>query len=351
MKVTRLAVLAVAAAMFFGMSADFRAPEGAAFDLTMSAVAQEAAPVATSDAPVLAEGAPTTLLDYWKQGGSTMYALLAVAIWATAVALELLLKIRVSVFVPPDLVRQISDAISVADYQKAWKIGADNPSPLTRVFCASIEKVAKGREAVDEAMMEASNNENSIYTIKNSYISLCAAIAPMLGLFGTISGMIGAFNSMAYGGAVGDPTKLAGDIGEALLTTYGGLVIAIPSMVLFYVIANRLRKMMGIVQNALAGIVDQVDFDNLPPDLVVATREMKAMAAAGGGRMSETGKVGKKAAQKPGAPAKKTSQEVKQATASQPAAGGEMVQCPNCNKEIKVGVKACPHCNEEIDWE
>ncbi len=355
MKIARLTVLAVAALVFFGARVDFGAPGEPKVDLAITASAQEASPEAapTAETPALADGAPTTLLDYWKQGGATMYALLAVAIWATAIGLELALKIRVSVFVPPDILRQINDAISVADYQKAWKIGAENPSPLSRIFCSAIEKVAKGREAMDEAAMEASSNENSIYTIKNSYISLCAAIAPMMGLFGTISGMIGAFNSMAYGGAVGDPTKLAGDIGEALLTTYGGLVIAIPAMIVFYVLANRLRKMMGLLQIALADIVDQVDFDNLPPDLVVATREMKAAALAGGGggRKGETGSISKKAPAKGAAAAKKTSQEVKQATGAQPDAGGEMAQCPNCSKEIKVGVKKCPHCNEEIDWE
>lgn len=326
-KLFRLAIMAVAAGVFWGFGSGSGALREAG--LTAPAMAQ-----AAGGEIELMEGAPTTFMDYWRQGGPTMYALLALAIWATAVLIELLVKIRAKVFVPPDILRQLKDALSVGDYQKAWKIGAENPSPLSRVFCAAIEKLPKGREAVEEAATEAAASENSVYTIKNSYISLCAAIAPLLGLFGTISGMIGAFNAMAYGGAVGDPTRLAGDIGEALLTTYSGLLIAIPCMVVFYVIGNRLRKMMDTVQGRLVDLIEQVDFDNLPSDLVVATRDMKAAGASG---KADTASVGARSAPQP-----------KPAEAS---ADDEVVACPSCNKKIKVGVKACPHCSVEMDWE
>ena len=80
----------------------------------------------------------------------------------------------------------------------------------------AIAKLPKGRTAVEETAVEAAANVNADFKIKLSYLSLIAGVGPMIGLFGTMSGMIGAFNSMAYGGATGDPTKLAGDIGEAL---------------------------------------------------------------------------------------------------------------------------------------
>lgn len=189
------------------------------------------------------------------------------------------------------------------------------------------------------------------FTMKNSYVSLMAAIAPLLGLFGTISGMIGAFNRMAYGGAVGDPTKLAGDIGEALITTYAGLVVAIPCMVFFYIISNRLRNMMGLVQSTVSDLLDEVDFEKLPPDLVVVTREMKALAASGGARGASDTRAAKKASGKTGQVGKRSSQEIKQSPSPVGSeASAEIVPCPNCKKNIKVGVKDCPHCKAEIDW-
>ena len=64
-------------------------------------------------------------------------------------------------------------------------------------------------------------------------LSVCAQIAPMLGLLGTVTGMIGAFNKIGMG-AMGDPEKLAGDIGEAMITTAAGLIVAIPGMFAYF---------------------------------------------------------------------------------------------------------------------
>jgi biopolymer transport protein ExbB len=268
--------------------------------------------------------APTTFFDYWNQGGPTMWPLLALAVWSTALLIELLLKVRPAIFSPPDIIRQIKEALSVGDYQKAWRIAHDNPSPVSNVVAPAIAKLPQGREAVEDAAADASSSEMGIYTTKNSYISLVAAIAPMMGLFGTISGMIGAFNSMAYGGAVGDPTKLAGDIGEALITTYTGLLIAVPSMVIYYILGNRIKAVMGTVQKNFDDLIDQIDFEDLPDDLGIVTREMKSGTASGG-----------------------------EAAVAEEADEGssEKTTCPNCGKEIEVGTKVCPHCNTEINWE
>ena len=263
----------------------------------------------------VSDGRPTTLFDYYKQGGFTMWPLLAEAIWATAVFIEMLVRLRRSSFCPPPVLQQVREATTVGDYQKAWQAASANASPLAKMLSAAIAKLPEGREAVEETAIEAAANINADLKIKLSYLSLNAAVAPMMGLFGTISGMIGAFNAMAYGGAVGDPTKLAGDIGEALITTYGGLVIAIPCMMAYYIMQARLKQMITALQTDFNLILDTIKFSDLPEDLMIVT---------GAG-----------------------------ATAAAPAAagGGGTVPCPNCNKEIKVGVKACPHCNTEMDWE
>ncbi|MCA1808283.1 MAG: MotA/TolQ/ExbB proton channel family protein [Lentisphaerae bacterium] len=198
--------------------------------LPMAAMAQD-----------VTDGRPSTFMDYFQQGGFIMWPLLGMAVWATAILIEMLVRMRKRMFCPDGLMREVSEALSVGDYQKAWNVASADPSPLGRVLAAAIAKIPKGRESVEEAGVEAAANENSNFKIKLSYISLVAAIGPMVGLFGTISGMIGAFNSMAFGGAVGDPTKLAGDIGEALITTYGGLLVAIPAMMAYFLLLARLK--------------------------------------------------------------------------------------------------------------
>ena len=332
----KLMTIKIAICLIVGL-AGILSISNSSFSLLPTAYAQE-----KEEEAIVVEGAPTTLLDYWKQGGPTMWPLLAIAIWATSLLVELFLKLRKTRFCPDHVVQQLSGALSVADYQKAWRLAIDNPCPLSSIFAPAIEKLPNGREAVEEAAAEASTDERNIYTTKNSYISLVAAIGPMLGLFGTISGMVGAFNAMAYGGAVGDPTKLAGDIGEALITTYTGLLIAIPSMVIYYIIANKLKKMMGFAETAFAELLDLIDFEKLPPDLIVATKEMKAMAMAGALAQPAIAETEEKApGAKKGTPVSQPAEEAK----------SEMVSCPNCKKEIKVGTKKCPYCNTEIEWE
>ena len=315
-----------------------------------TAIAQEAAGGGGEAAPV-DDGRPTTFWDYFKQGGATMWPLLGTLIWATAVFIELLMKLRPKYFCPQNVVSQISSAMEVADYQKAWRIAMETPSPISRIFAAAVEKLPRGVEAVETAAVEAAQEENNTFKTKASYLSLNAAVAPMLGLFGTISGMISAFNKMAYEGGTGDPTKLASSIGEALITTYSGLVVAIPAMTIYYVIGNRLKAMMSLTQNTFTQLMEYVQFDKLPDDLVVVTREMKAAMLSG----AFSAKKGKGAVPPPSAPAApaKSSKTASSPVAPPvaPGASEQMVPCPNCSKEIAVGTKKCPSCGTDLDWE
>ncbi len=316
-----------------------------------SAMAQEegaATPPVTSAAPLEEStqdlttlsfkdgGPPTTFFDYWSQGGPTMWPLLGSLVWFTAVTIELLIKMRLKYFCPPAIVTALQQTLLVKDYQKAWRIATTNLSPLSAIVAAALEKIPQGKEAVETAAAEAAANINAEYRMKNSYISLNATIAPLLGLFGTMSGMVGAFNSMAYSGAVGDPTKLAGDIGQALITTYAGLLIAIPAFCMFYILGNRLRKMLAGTQAIMNQLLEEVDFNDLPE--IVVTREMRAQALTGGSQalMSTM-------APAPQAPA--------QAPAQAQIHDENSVECPQCQAQIAVGVKKCPKCGSEIEWE
>lgn len=311
---------------------------------TSTAYAQAPAP-ATGDVPATGgwdkNKKPESLWDYWRVGGITMYFLLATAAWATAVLVELLLKLRISVVSPTGIIQQLYQTLSVKDYQKAWKIGMENPNVATRILCAALEKLPQGREAFDNAALESAANEGNVFRNKNAYINLNATIAPLLGLFGTIAGMVDAFNSMAYSGAVGDPTKLAGDIGKALITTYTGLIIAIPSLCAYYLLGNRIKKVMEYMQSRLGVLFDEIDFDNIPADLVITTKEA---------RLAFLGGVAGPAA---GAPAKtSTAAKIKPpATAGMAPAKAEVAACPNCSKEVTVGTAKCPQCGAELDWE
>jgi len=82
------------------------------------------------------------------------------------------------------------------------------------------------------------------------YTNVVAAVAPMVGLLGTVSGMIGAFSTIA-GGGMGKPELLAGDIGEALITTATGLVVGIPAMLAYFILKHRLKTRMDELEDKL----------------------------------------------------------------------------------------------------
>lgn len=299
-----------------------------------TALAQAPAPAAGGGGGETPAGPPTTLGDYWRVCGLTRWPLLAVAIWITALIIELSLRARVKVVCPPDAVSQLSSTLAVKDYVKAWQFCADNPSPLTRVMMPVIENIPKGINAVMDTAFDVMNLQNNNFKTKCSYLNLHATISTLLGLFGTISGMMSAFNKMAYSGATGDPAKLAGSISEALVTTYVGLALAISALALFYVFTNRTKAVMAAMQNIVMNLIGEIDFESITPDMEIVTSEMKARA------------LGKEAA---------TAGTARPARTVSPAATGgkpaEMVQCPHCQHQVQVGAAKCPNCNSELEWE
>lgn len=107
--------------------------------------------------------------------------------------------------------------------------------PVTQRIQKALEGVADRRERMEDRIR--SLESGTLRWIQ--YLNVIATIAPMVGLLGTVSGMIGAFQTIAAGG-MGKPELLAGDIGEALITTATGLTIGIPAMIFYFLLRNRL---------------------------------------------------------------------------------------------------------------
>jgi len=111
---------------------------------------------------------------------------------------------------------------------------------------------------MEEAISEHGAREASAIRTKISYLNTIATIAPMLGLLGTVSGMIKAFGNIATMG-MGKASVLADNISEALITTAGGLVIAIPAMAAFFFFRNRLNDIMVLVGDKIGEIIEKFE--------------------------------------------------------------------------------------------
>ncbi len=134
-----------------------------------------------------------------------------------------------------------------------------NSSLLTAVVGAGLERVASDSEIdmdnIREAVQESSTEQMVSFMAPISYLSIIGAVSPMVGLLGTVSGMIKAFRNISLGG-MGKPEVLAGNIGEALVTTATGLIIAIPSMILYFYFKNSFMKSIATSGRINGSLID-----------------------------------------------------------------------------------------------
>ncbi len=194
-----------------------------------------------------------TLLDMVKAGGWAMFPLGVLSVATVGFTVFNFIAIRRSSFINDEVVEELDAAVSQMDIDKAHQICNDNPSPITNTFNHGLDQVRHqnfSTEAVEKAFDNAATKELSSAFVIVSYLSIIAAIAPMVGLLGTVSGMVKAFNSIASQG-MGKPELLADNISEALITTASGMSIAIPAMFFFFFFRNRYGKIVAEVNLVL----------------------------------------------------------------------------------------------------
>jgi biopolymer transport protein ExbB len=206
--------------------------------------------------------APKTWLQKWVlDGGVWMAPLGFCSVITISLSVLCLMSLSKGKFVPNALKSELTDLMHQCRVRSAIESSAQSPTFLGRMLTVGLPHFdvtnhdTLGRDRVDEAMAEFAVSEMRPYQKWVGYLSVIAQIAPMLGLFGTVIGMVGAFETLSVTGGA-EPAKLAGDISIALLTTFSGLFVAIPSLALFYIFKNRLND---LVANTLATGTELVD--------------------------------------------------------------------------------------------
>lgn len=209
------------------------------------ALAQDA--TAPTEETVEAEVEQISLGGMLKQGGWAMYPLGLMSMAMIYFIVRNILLLREKNLLRTDLKEEIEAAIAQRDIAAAREICEANPSLMTSVLDAGLERITESDvepSHISEAIEEAGNEQMVSFMKPVNYLSIIGGTAPMLGLLGTVSGMIKAFQTIA-GGGMGKPELLAGNIGEALITTATGLIIAIPAMICYFVFKNNFIKHMS----------------------------------------------------------------------------------------------------------
>ncbi len=177
-----------------------------------------------------------SVLDNIKAAGTVGVILILLSGAGMALTMMHGMQLRRDVLVPPDLLDHVETLFETDDYEGALDALEQQPSFLSSVLAAGLPKIDRPYEDIEEAMEEAGEMETSELHRKISYISLIAAISPMLGLLGTVMGMVGAFNVIATSKTSPKPKDLAGGISEALMTTMMGLIVAIPMTISYFIL-------------------------------------------------------------------------------------------------------------------
>jgi biopolymer transport protein ExbB len=197
------------------------------------------------------------MYQFVMKGGVLMYPILLCSILTLAILFERLFALRRSRVIPEKFIIEVSDLVRQGRMEDAMTKCRLNDSSIARVLMAGISRHTKPHQQIKEAIedvgrLEAANLERFL-----NVIGTIAGIAPLLGLLGTVTGMIKAFNVISHAG-IGNPQMLAGGISEALITTAAGLVVAIPAFVFYKILRSRVDKRILRMERVSLEILDLI---------------------------------------------------------------------------------------------
>lgn len=190
-----------------------------------------------------------SIIDMFRAGGWAMYPLTLLSIGGFGLIVYNFMAVRPEPILNSEATVQIDKALEGLDIEKAKSICQESPSPTTSIIEAGMARVDVNNydpEQVKEAIEEASAEELSGPYVLINYLSVVGSLSPMVGLLGTVSGMVKAFNVIEAEGA-GSAQALAGNISEALITTATGMIVGIPAMFFFFFFKNRYGKITSRV--------------------------------------------------------------------------------------------------------
>lgn len=171
--------------------------------------------------------------------------LIGLSVIALALVVEHLLTIRRSVLMPPELIEQVTTQLNQGKLAPAMQACDAHPSSLGHILRESMAEAEGGWTAVEKSLEDATAEQAARLFRKIEYLSVIGNIGPMLGLLGTVVGMILAFREVANTQGAANAAQLASGIYAALVTTVAGLLIAIPALAAFAMFRNRVDELVA----------------------------------------------------------------------------------------------------------
>ncbi|MEO0796979.1 MAG: MotA/TolQ/ExbB proton channel family protein [Verrucomicrobiota bacterium] len=200
------------------------------------------------------------------EGGWTMVPLAICSVFMLFLVFYCWQETERKKFFPESVIDELKELLRKRDTGEANEVLSEFDTVLSRTMAPALDKARPdlanaNRPKVEAVLVEGLELEESSLAQWVNYLNVVATISPMIGLLGTVSGMIGAFQTIS-GGGMGRPELLAGDIGEALITTATGLAIGIPAMIFYFVMRNRLANQMAATVQVASSLVEELAGDD-----------------------------------------------------------------------------------------
>jgi len=195
------------------------------------------------------------MLEFINRGGPIMWLIVALSPVAVAIIVERLVFFRKIRIDEGKMIARLKTTLQKGHYDEALAICESNPSPITNLVKVGIENRHQDRRILKDVILDAANQEVPKLERFLSALGTIVTVAPLLGLLGTVTGNIKAFDVLGKFGSVGDPSLLANGIAEALITTVGGLVVAIPAVVFYNYLVSTVNHIMIRLENRVNELI------------------------------------------------------------------------------------------------
>jgi biopolymer transport protein ExbB len=278
MKRTLLSLAMTVALIFSGLTVSFAQDSTAdASDTSMTeavdSAATEAAPVEEAAAPMEMEAeeeetaAEKSLHQVIKQkfiegGPEFMSFVLICLILGLALSIERILYLNMATTNNQKLLDEVDSALQSGGVEAAKEVCRNTRGPVASIFYQGLDRADHGIEMVEKSVVSYGSVQMGLLEKGLSWISLFIALAPMLGFFGTVIGMISAFDAIAAANNI-SPGIVAGGIGVALITTVSGLLVAMVLQIFYNYIVAKVDGIVNEMENASISLVDMLIKHNM----------------------------------------------------------------------------------------
>jgi biopolymer transport protein ExbB len=197
------------------------------------------------------------MIEFLRQGGPVMWPLLICSVLAVAIIVERMINLRPAKVLPEDEVEHLGSLIGGGLLEQAEDYCERRPGPLTNIVAAALE--ARGESADSNRQVVVDQGRQEVPRLQRylGILGTVASVSPLLGLLGTVLGMIEVFQVVSSQG-IGQAESLAGGISEAMITTATGLTIAIPALVAYNAFSDRANAMILEMERLALAFIKQI---------------------------------------------------------------------------------------------